>query len=200
MDMAAAISGTLVVCVMMYFILCSVNIRYFNCFSTNGRLTWSLEPNQVCFDFANMSLHAKLFPVVLIGLIVFVCGIPGFFGYTLIKNRHTIQDRETLIRRLRNPCVETLVTDEDATIAGSSGNVTRSSSQGSRRSLESSTVELETIQMAAACFLLMKKIGVAVKRYHKHSFFYELLIMLRKACIVLTVLFHNPIEQVKLGI
>ena len=155
---------------MMYFILCSVNIRYFNCHMKNGQLLWFPEPSQQCFDFANKNLHATIFPVVLLGMILFVCGIPATFSYLLFKNRRIIQERAAIIERLRTPH-----SGEEENQGGG----------------------LETpIAMASRSFLLMKTIGFAFKRYHSVAFFYELLVMVRKLCIVMAVLLQNAIEQV----
>ena len=170
LDRVASVSGFLLVCVMMYFILCSVNIRYFNCHMKNGQLMWFPEPSTKCFDFANKNLHATMLPVVVLGMTLFVCGIPVTFAYLLLKHRRVIQEREAIVERLRQSC-----RGDDERLGGS---------------------RVTPIAMASTSIVIMKMMGFAFKRYHSIAFFYELLVMLRKVCIVMSVLLQNAIEQV----
>ena len=190
-DRYKAESAVRMVLLLMYFVLLQANSVYFDCRLFNGELRWFKEPSNKCYE---TPLHVALLPVVIIAIIVYGFGIPYYFWKFLYKNVDIISRRDEIVERLSRY-------QEDAQ-PGSTG---KRESDGASFALRDADAIKERdvvadwekqIDDARRLFIMYEQIGFIFKRYESQVWWYELVVISRKALLVGFSMIQRQMEQI----
>jgi len=175
------ISAGLLILQLMFFVMLQTNLNYFDCARIEGGVSgdglyWKKEPQTKCYDFG--SLHGKMLPVVMAGLLLYAVGIPLLFGRIIFGNRELIARRMEIRAAL-------------ATLRSDPGQVGHL-----RGTIEWSPAEQRVLDEAHRVLVLVQRAGFMFKRFKPEAWWYEMMVMFRKAVIALIFLLGTPLEQI----